>query len=125
MTLTLKDLDGKYRVTTVTDYKGPLPMQSDGETELKDGRTDRTDKKGVRWTTRLAVLSDDEVSFESVADPSGADPDFCLTDARGAPTRDPVTYKTTLKVARKDDRIRLSGQIGHGNVVTVITMMKI
>jgi hypothetical protein len=125
MTLTLKDLDGRYRITTVTDYKGPLPMQSDGETEIRDGYTDRTDKKGCRWTTELTVLGDDEVKFESTADPTDADADFCLTDARGAPTRDPVTYRTVLKVARKGDKLRLSGQIEHGKTVTVITMMKI
>ena len=125
MPLTLKDLDGRYRVTTVSDYTGPLPMQSDGETEIRDGRTGRVDKKGVRWETVLTMVSDDEVRFESTADPSDADDDFCLTGDDGAPTRDPVLYSTVLKVARKDDRIRLSGRIEHGKVVTVITMVKI
>jgi len=125
MTLTLQDLDGRYRVTTISDYKGPIPLQGDGETEMKDGHIKRTDKKGCRWSTRLTIIGEDEVWFESEADPSDADPDFCLITVSGEPTREPVSYSAVLKVARKGDRIRLSGQIEHGRVTTVITMMKI
>lgn len=124
MTLTLKDLDGQYRVTTISDYHGPVPMQSDGITAIKDGETNRVDKAGCKWNTKITVLSDDEVKFESTADPSEAAPDFCLTRENGELTRDPVTYTTIMKVARKGDKIRLSGQIQHGSVTTVITMMK-
>lgn len=124
MTLTLKDLDGQYRVTTVSDYNGPVPMQSDGVTEIKNGETDRVDKAGCKWHTKLTVLNDDEVQFESIADPSEASADFCLTKPNGELTRDPVTYTTVMKVARKGDKIRLSGQIENGRVTTVITMMK-
>lgn len=124
MTLTLQDLDGQYRVTTVSDYKGPVPMQSDGVTEIRNGETNRVDKAGCKWHTRITVLNDAEVQFESTADPTEAAPDFCLTKANGDLTRDPVTYTTIMKVARKDDKIRLSGQIEFGRVTTVITMTK-
>ena len=120
----IKDMDGKYSVTTVSDYQGPVPMRSDGMTEILDGKTSRTDSAGVKWTTCLTPVSDDEVLFESVADPSDAADDFCLTKANGELTRDPVTYTARLKVARKGDKIRLSGQITHGTTVTVITMTR-
>ena len=100
-------------------------MQSDGLTEIKDGKTHRTDKAGVIWSTKIRVLSDTEVEFKSTADPSNAAPDFCLTAENGTLTRDPVTYTTIMKVARKEDKIRLSGQIQHGSVITMITMTKV
>jgi hypothetical protein len=65
------------------------------------------------------------VKFSSTADPSEADADFCLTLENGQPTRESVTYETVLKVSRQGERIRLSGQIAHGRVATVITMTKI
>lgn len=125
MTLNLKDLDGKYRVTTISDYKGPVPMKGDGITEIKDGQTERIDAAGCKWSTRLTVLNDDEVRFESTADPKDAAADFLLTTESGVLTNDPVTYTTTLKVARKDNKIRLSGNIQHGKILTVITLAKI
>ena len=124
MTLSLKDLDGKYRVTTVSDYSGPVPMKSDGMTEVKGGKTSRTDAAGCRWTTTFTVLSDAEVKFESVADPVEAAPDFLLTDEKGNLTHSPVTYATVLKVSRQGSKIRLSGTIQHGKISTVITMTK-
>lgn len=124
MPLTLQDLDGQYRVTTVSDYQGPVPMQSDGVTEIRNGETNRVDKAGCKWHTKISVLNDEEVKFESTADPSEAAADFCLTKENGELTRDPVTYTTIMKVARKGDKIRLSGQIENGRVITVITMMK-
>lgn len=125
MALSQKDLDGTYMITTVSDYTGPLTLQSDGETVIVDGMTNRVDAKGCRWNTRLTLLNDDVVLFESVADPSEADGDFCLPAADGTPTRQPVTYNATLSVARKGERIRLSGKIEHGKILTLITMMKI
>lgn len=125
MALELKDLDGQYRVTTVSDYKGVVPMQSDGVTEIKNGETNRIDKAGCKWHTQLKILNDSEVEFISTADPTDAAPDFCLTKASGELTRDPVVYRSVMKVARKEDKIRISGQIESGKTVTVITMMKI
>ena len=121
----IKELDGKYRVTTVSDYNGPVPMKSDGETELVNGMTNRVDKAGVKWTTKITPLSATEVLFESTADPEDAAADFCLTKPNGELTRDPVTYTTKLAIARKDGKIRLSGQIENGKVKTIITMTKV
>lgn len=125
MALTLKDLDGQYRVTTVSDYTGPVPMQSDGLTEILNGETNRVDKVGCKWNTKLVILSEDEVEFISTVDPTDAADDFCLTTPTGELTRDIVTYRAVMKVARKDDKIRISGQIDDGRVKTVITMMKV
>lgn len=125
MPLTLEELDGDYRVITISDYTGPIPMQSDGITTIHQGETSRTDSAGCKWHTKISVLSDNELRFESTADPSDAKPDFCLTNERGELTRDPVTYFTVMKVARKGDKLRLSGQIQHGKIVTMITMTKI
>jgi hypothetical protein len=125
MPLTIEDLNGKYRVTTVSDYNGPVPMKSDGITEIKDGRTHRTDANGVEWTTQFTVASDTEVTMTSTADPKGARAEFLLTKENGELTNDPVTYTTALKVSRKGDEIRLSGTIQHGKVSTILNMMKI
>ncbi len=121
----IKELDGTYRVTTISDYDGPVPMQSDGQTVVKDGMTSRIDKARVKWTTKITPLSDTEVLFESLADPTDAAPDFCLSLPNGNLTRDPVTYTTRLAVSRKGDKIRLSGQIEHGKIKTILTMTKI
>lgn len=125
MSLDQRDLDGKYRVTTMSDYQGPIPMQSDGETEIINGQTSRVDKAKCKWNTVFTVLNENEVKMESMADPADAAPDFCLTLPNGSLTREPVTYTTILKVARKGDKIRLSGQIQNGSVITMLTMTKV
>lgn len=119
------ELDGKYQVTTTSNYKGPLEKKSDGMTEIKDGQTERFDKANCKWTSTFTVLNENEVEMTSVADPAEADIDFLLTAPDGSPTRDPVTYKTVLKLARKEDKIQMSGQIHFGNDITFLTMRKI
>jgi len=118
-------LDGRYRVTTTTSYRGPLEKKSDGETEIKDGRTHRFDAANCEWTSTFAIVSDTEVKMTSVADPAGADIDFLLTAPDGSPTRSPVTYEASLKLARKDDKIQMSGQIHYGHDIVFLTMRKI
>lgn len=118
-------LDGKYTVTSMTDYKGPLEKKSDGETEIRDGQTRRYDRANCLWTSTFTILSETEVEMVSVADPSGADIDFMLTRPDGSPTRQPVTYSSTLKLARKEDRIQMSGQISYGRDITFVTMRRI
>lgn len=125
MTLTLEDLNGKYRVTTISDYQGPVPMKSDGVTEIRNGRTHRVDAAGVEWSTQIEILNEGEVKFVSTADPRGAKKDFLLTKESGELTQEPVVYSTILKVARKNNKISLSGNIAHGKIMTVITMIKI
>ncbi len=118
-------LDGKYLVTSTTDYKGPLEKKSDGETEIRDGLTRRYDRANCLWTSTFTVLSETEVEMISVADPAEADKDFLLTRPDGSPTRSPVTYKTVLKLARKEDRVQMSGSISYGGDLTFVTMRKI
>lgn len=117
-------LDGKYNVTSTTDYKGPLEKQSDGQTEIRGGQTRRYDRANCLWTSTFNVLSDTEVEMVSVADPAEATIDFLLTAPDGSPTRDAVTYTSILKMARKEDKIQLSGQIEYGGTLTFLTMRK-
>jgi hypothetical protein len=119
------ELDGKYLVTTTTSYQGPLEKKSDGETEIINGQTERSDDANCKWTSTFEIISETEVKMTSLADPSNADIDFSLTAPDGTPTRDPVTYVTTLKLARKGDRIQMSGQIEYGADVVFITMRKV
>ncbi len=119
-------LDGTYRITTTTSYKGPLEKRSDGETEISNSQTHRRDEANCQWTSTFEIISDTEVQMTSVADPAEADIDFLLTTPNGSPTRDPVTYQTILKFSRKgDDEIQMSGQIEYGQDVVFITMRKI
>ena len=118
------ELDGIYQVTTTTSYQGPLEKKSDGQTEIVNGKTERRDDANCLWTSSFTVLNENEVEMVSVADASDADSDFMLTAPNGAPTREPVTYKTVLKYQRKGERIQLSGQIDYGGEVTFLTMRK-
>ncbi len=118
-------LDGKYLVTSTTDYRGPLEKKSDGETEIRDGRTERYDRANCLWTSVFRIISESEVEMVSTADPAKADLDFLLTRPDGSPTRQSVTYRTVLKLARKDERIQMSGQISYGGDLTFVTMRKI
>ncbi len=118
-------LDGTYLVTTTTSYKGPLEKSSDGQTDIIGGQTHRRDAANCKWTSTFEIISDTAVKMTSVADPSEADIDFSLTTPSGVPTREPVTYETTLKFAQKGDRIQMSGQIEYGNDVVFLTMRKI
>lgn len=118
-------LDGKYQVTSTTDYKGPLEKKSDGLTEIRDGQTRRYDRVNCLWTSTFKIISETEVEMTSTADPSKADVDFLLTRPDGSPTRDKVTYKTKLRLARRDDKIQMSGQISYGGDLTFVTMRKV
>ncbi len=118
------ELDGIYQVTSTTNYQGPLEKKSDGQTEIKNGQTERHDDANCLWTSTFTILSESEVKMTSVADPTGADGDFSLMRPDGSPTREPVTYESILKYARKGDKIQLSGQIEYGNDITFLTMRK-
>lgn len=121
----IMELDGKYQVTSTSSYDGPLDRKSDGVTEIRDGQTKRLDDNSVMWTSTFRVLNDQEVEMISVADPSQAKQDYALTRPDGTPTRDSVTYRSVLKLARKDDKVQMSGQIEYGNDVIFLTMRKI
>ncbi|MCD8563193.1 MAG: hypothetical protein LRY54_03970 [Alphaproteobacteria bacterium] len=119
-------LDGRYRVTTTTSYRGPLEKKSDGETEIRSGKTHRFDAANCEWTSSFEIISETEVKMTSVADPTNAEIEFLLTAPDGSPTREPVTYEAMLKLSRKDDdKIQMSGQIHYGFDVVFITMRKI
>ncbi len=119
------ELDGTYQISTVSNYEGPLERKSDGITEIRGGQTERTDENQVVWTSTFSVMNNKQVRMVSVADPSGAAGDFALTRPDGSPTREPVTYESVLRYARKDDKIQMSGQIEYGNEIIFITMRKI
>lgn len=119
-------LDGKYRITSTTSYKGPIEKRSDGETEIRDGKTSRIDDARCKWTSTFEIINDNEVKMTSVADPGDAAIDFLLTAPDGTPTREVTTYEASLKLSRKgDDKIQMSGQIHYGNDVVFLTMRKI
>ena len=119
------ELDGVYQVSSTTSYQGPLEKKSDGTTEIRGGKTERFDKANCKWTSNFTVLSENEVEMVSVADPANADSDFSLTNPDGSPTRQPVTYRAVLKLARKGEKIQMSGQIEYDNNITLLTMRKI
>ena len=119
------ELDGKYHITTTSSYHGPIEKRSDGQTEIVNGQTERFDDANCKWTSTFEVLSENEVKMTSVADPSEAAIDFSLVAPDGSPTREPVTYEAILKLARKEDRIQISGQIQYGQDIVLLTMRKI
>lgn len=116
------ELDGKYRVSSTTSYQGPIEKKSDGETEIINGQTHRIDDAGCTWTSTFEIISDTEVKMSSTADATNADVEFLLTAPDGTPTKGPVTYETILKLARKGERVQMSGQIEYGNDVVLLTM---
>lgn len=121
----MSELDGLYQVSTTTNYQGPLEKKSDGQTRIKNGETRRQDDANCLWTSTFVILNENEVEMVSIADPTNADKDFALTRPDGSPTRESVEYRTTLKYARKDERVQLSGTIQYGNELVFITMRRI
>lgn len=119
------ELDGQYQVSSTSSYQGPLEMKADGVTHIRDGKTERRDAANCLWTSTFTVLSENEVEMISVADPTDADSDFSLLRPDGSPSRQPVTYRTILKLARKGDKIQMTGQVEYGGNVTFITLRRI
>lgn len=119
------ELDGIYQVSSASNYDGPLVKRSDGTTEIRNGQTSRHDGNNVLWTSTFKILSDTEVEMVSVADPGGAREDFALLRPNGTPTRDIVTYNSILRLARKGDKLQLSGQIEYGNEIIILTMRRV
>ena len=118
------ELDGTYFVSSTSNYDGLAERKSDGETEIRQSQTERRDKNNVLWTSVFTVLGDTEVEMASTADATDAPADFYLTKPDGSPTRQPVTYKSILKLARKGDKIQMSGQIEYGNEIVFLTLRK-
>jgi len=120
------DLDGLYRVNSVTDYDGPLQKQSDGETEIQGGKTHRVDDAGCVWNSTFEWMDEQrtQVQMTSIVDPSDARADFLLRRPDGTPTSDPVTYQTILNVKRKGDKIQMTGSINYGGDTVFLTLRK-
>lgn len=118
-------LDGRYRITTTSSYKGPIEKRSDGETIIKNSQTERMDDANCKWTSTFTIIDEGKVRMVSQADPAKAKVDFLLTAPDGSPTRNVVTYEADLKLSRKGDLIQMSGQINYGNDVVLLTMRKI
>ena len=118
------DLDGTYNVSTTSNYEGPLERKSDGITEIRNGQTERFDDNNVKWTSTFTIRNENEVEMVSVADPTDADADFALTRPDGSPTYEAVTYTSTLKLARKGDKIQMSGRIEYGDEIIFLTMRR-
>ena len=120
------DLDGIYSVNSVTDYDGPLKKKSDGQTEIKGGKTHRVDAAGCVWNSTFEWVNTEKtkVKMTSVADPSNADADFLLTRPDGTPTSESVTYETILNVMRKGDKVQMTGTINYGGDTVILTMRK-
>jgi hypothetical protein len=121
----MNELDGRYRITSTTNYKGPIERKSDGETEIRGGQTSRIDASGIQWTSRFKVLSETEVEMISTADPHDAKANAALLRPDGSPTLEPVSYHAVLKLSRKGDKIQMSGQIHYGDEVVFLTLRKI
>lgn len=122
--MTDTSLDGTYQVSSTSNYEGPLQRRSDGVTEIRQGQTSRRDGNKVLWTSTFRILSETEVEMVSVADPRDAHGDFALLRPDGSPTRDAVTYTSILRLARKGDKLQMSGQIEYGNEIVLLTMRK-
>lgn len=124
--MTNHPLDGTYRISTTTSYKGPLEKRSDGETEIRNSQTQRRDDANCKWTSTFEIIDETSVKMTSVADPSEANIDFLLTAPDGTPTREKVVYEALLKLARKgDSQIQISGQVEYGHDVVFLTLRKI
>ncbi len=119
------ELDGVYQVSSASNYDGPLVKRSDGTTEIRNGQTSRRDGNHVLWTSTFKILNEAEVEMVSVADPSEARDDFALLRPNGTQSRDITTYTSVLRLARKGDKIQLSGQIEYGNEIVILTMRKV
>lgn len=119
-----QDLDGTYTVTSLTDYRGPLQKQSDGITEIKDGKTYRVDEAGCEWRSTFEWVSETQVKMTSVADPKNARRDFLLIGPNGAPTAEPQIYESTLTVKRMGEKVQMTGTISYGAETIFLTMRK-
>ena len=116
-------LDGTYIVsTTISDQA--QQHKSDGETIINNGQTCRYDDVNCKWTSTFAIINEAEVKMTSIADASDANADFFLIGEGGVPTRSPVTFTSILKLARKGEKVQISGQVDHGGDLVFITMRK-
>ncbi|WP_435641154.1 hypothetical protein [Micavibrio aeruginosavorus] len=119
------ELDGQYLITTTSSYQGPLEIDADGVTEIRDGKTERRDAANCLWSSTFTLLNENEVEMVTIADPTDANADFSLMNPDGTPSLQPVTYRAILKLARKGDKIQMTGKVEDGDNVIFITLRRI
>lgn len=125
MGITLNDIDGKYLVKSETSSGGVFTANDDETTEIRDGLTYRRDKKGLIWESSFSLTEDNQVKLESTVDPSQAGNTVHLSDDKGNPTSDMLSYNTLLDVKIVDGKLVMSGTIRHGNESTRLTLKKL
>lgn len=123
--LTLDDLDGKYKIRSETSDGGPYRINGDGVTEIKGGRTSRTDENGYIWNSVFSIAGKDKVLLQSTLDPGQSHEDNFIKDNKNNLTREKVTYSGELLVRRIGGSITLEGEIEHGIVKTRLVMTRV
>ena len=118
------ELDGTYSINSITDYGGPLPKKSDGQTVIIGGKTQRVDEFGCLWNSSFEWMNEEKtiVKMTSVADPKNANTDFLLTLPDGSPTSKVVSYEAELKVMRKGDKLQMTGTIKYGSDTVILNL---
>lgn len=122
MPLKQDDLDGKYLVHSESTTGG---VNGDGETEIKNGLTYRTDKNGFVWESSFSVIGENEVQMESTVDPGQAGPDKQIKDQNGVLTSDVVVFRSVLNATNENGKLILEGTIRHGEEITRLQMKKV
>lgn len=125
MAITLKDIDGKYVITSETSDGGPYKINGDGMTEIRQGRTSRTDANGFVWESVFSVAGKDKILLSSTLDPGKSNEDAYIKDNKNNLTREKVTYSGELAVSEAGGKLVLKGEIRAGIVTTRLTMTRI
>lgn len=125
MAISVLDIDGFYKVESVTDKETGFTPKGDGVTEIKNGLTFRKDENGCIWESLFTVAGDDLVQLETTVDPSHTQPGYYISDENGEPTKGIVIYKSMLDLAEKDGRVIMSGEVNHGKVKTQLTFTRL
>ncbi len=125
MDISVLDIDGFYKVESVTDGETAFSPKGDGVTEIKNGLTFRKDQNGCIWESLFTVAGDDAVQLETTVDPSHTPPGYYISDENGNPTKSIVVYKSMLDLAEQDGRIVMSGTIKHGKITTKLTFTRL
>jgi len=118
-------LDGTYRLEQVATLDKKPDNRGVNEIEIKDNQSYYTDNYGCKWRTSFTFEDDSHVKMVAVADQSDINLDNALAGASGHTTGEAVTYETLLKLSQKGEQVHLSGEIGIGDKIVLITLHKI
>lgn len=125
MALEQRDIEGKYVIRSETSDGGPYKINGDGITEIRDGRTSRTDANGYKWESVFTVTGKGTVHLASTVDPSASHEDNFIKDNKNNLTREKVTYKGDLTASEVKGKLVLAGEIKAGIVTTRLTLTKV